>query len=507
MRIAPAFLLLAATISGCLSFGIDEGTDFEQLASDVEARAASVLIQEHDHFDAGLHAGSAHVRLVGYGNGVDGSGDPDRIPSAVVYNEFVVTDRYAYVSRASVPVNLAGAPAPCAEVPDPQQAERTGGFVILNIQDDPARPFPVGEYNGPGGSDIEVDEDGDYVFFSAQRNCPTEVLGVLAESESPDAVLVRGIHIVDVSDPTNPVRVGFQPLPWNGPHTITYFQAEDGAEYLSAQTYDLVLGPEGEIITTLPGTQELIVFQLVRAPAVSAPSLVPVARYQITQNSDDKLFIPHDAIPQRHPVDGGWYLYVAYWDKGVQILDLEPLLDLESPEATDRPQLESIGQWTEFSPSSRNNIHQVRSFDELIAGRHITVAEPEIISADETGVITFLDTTDPRRIQRAGSPGYWRLPGDLVTGAAAAFDFSPHNFDLWDGKVALAHNHGGVWIIDVSTQANLDHPKSAGYFLSVQQRTNAPTLQPWFWGVYENHGLLYAVDVSSGLYVLEFTGP
>ncbi len=508
MRILSIALLLVPMLAGCLALGGDDaGPDFTGISQSIESKASRVLIQEHDHYDASRHLGSANIQFVGYGNGVDGSGDPDRIPAGMIYNEFAITDRYAYLSRASIPADLASAPIPCGGIPDPERVERQGGFVILNIQDDPTKPMPVGQYAAPGGSDIEVDAGGDYVYFSAQRNCPTEVAGVLADSESPDAALVRGIHIVDVSDPANPVRVAFEPLPVNGPHTITYFQDEQGAEYLSAQTYDLIIGPEGELITALPGTQQMLVYQIVRGPQSSDPSLMPVARFQITQSSGDKLFIPHDAIPQRHPITGGWYLYVAYWDKGVQIVDLGPLTDLESPLVTDSIELQSIGQWTEFSPSARNNIHQVRAFDQLIAGKHITVAEPEIISADETGVITFLDTSNPEHIQRAGNPSVWRLPADLVTGAEVPFDFSPHNFDLWDGKVALAHNHAGIWVIDASTQENLDNPKSVGFYASVHSRTDAPTLQPWFWGVYEHNGLLYAVDESSGLYILEYTGP
>lgn len=485
-----AFLLVAALVlGGCLGFGNSE-PDYEAEAEAVNTAATPILVGEHGdgaHTDAELHNGSFNVELIGYHNGIDDSGDTGRIPAAGTYNELAMGRDHVYLSRGS---------------PDGS----FGGFSIINIAEDPSQPRRVGEFNVQGGGDLEVNGDETLVFFATQRNSVDQVTGGIQDNQDPRAGLPFGIYVVNVADKRAPSLDSFIPLPPNGPHTLTYFRHPNGMEYVLACTYDLLRNPQdsNEITGVVSVTQRVIIYQVNNpvnvpgGPRIPA-GLAPVAQFQNTESVPaGKLSFPHDTRVQVHPTYGGGaslLMYVAYWDKGMRVVDITaPMAPTE------------VGFFTDFGPSAYNNLHLVQPFDELIDGKHITVAEPEIISADgETGQMTFLDTSEPEQPMKLG---HWTLPlgaeGQL---GVRAFDFSPHNFDLWDGKMAIAHNHAGVWVVDVSNQDNLEQPKSVGYYMTAQPRMNSPSIQPHVWGVFEQGGLLYASDVATGLYVLKYTGP
>ncbi len=458
-----AFLLAGVVLAGCLA----GPPDLETLSLEVEAAALELLVQDHDHFGPG-HGGSRNVELVGYHNGVDDSADPNAVATGVWYTELAVHGDLVFMVRSGA----------------------AGGFSIINVAN-PGSPRFVGSYEALPGADIEVSDDGRWAFFASQRNMPAEMAAALGAAH-PGAVAARGISVVDLADPHNPGLAAFLPLPINGPHTITYHRHSDGRAYLLACTYDLVTGADGSVTGTVPVTQRVLVLRVEEQDVTGIPvALNPVATYQLLESAPaGRLYMPHDTSVQFHPGTGQTLVYVAYWDKGVRILDW-----------SDSAELRDVGAWNDFGPSSRGNIHLARPFDRPVAGRHVTVAEPEIIAAEETGYVAFLDTSDPAE---PSTLGRWTLPGELIV---QAFEFSPHNFDTWDGRVALAHNHAGLWVLGVGTAADLAEPKSLGFYLPDMPRVDSPRPQPYFWGVVERDGLLYAVDEATGLHVLRYTGP
>lgn len=490
-----AALLLLSMASGCL--GGKGRPDYAGAQEDVHLSAAPFLLLDHgadgDHFDAALHNGSWNMELVGYHNGVDESGDANAINAVApdgYYTELAVTRNHVYLGRSSA----SGA---------------YGGFVILNVRDDPAHPRKVGGFAGLSAADIEVDANESLAFLATQRNLPPQMAQSILGAQDARAGLPRGIAVVDVSDKTNPALESFVPLPVNGPHTLTYVQHPDGNEYVVACTYDLVTDPAtGALLGTVSATQRVLVYQVVRGSTVPVPlpgassvpaTLVPVSQYTIAEQAPaGRLFMPHDTRVQVHPShDGGdnVLLYIAYWDKGLRIVDM-----------TDPMALAEVGASTDFAPSRLNNLHLAQPFDEPVAGRHVTVTQPEIPQVDgETGQLTFFDTSDPAAPEKVG---HWTLPpGAQGQLSVADFDYSPHNFDLWDGKVALGHFHAGVWVVDAGDARNLAAPKSVGYYMPHVPRDDAPAEQPNVWGVFEMDGLLYAADEATGLYVLRYTGP
>ncbi len=483
---------LVLLLAGCLGFG-DDRPDYDGIETDANLAAAPLLNQEHEgvpdgHFKAALHAGAFNLESAAYHNGFDDSGDADAIPAGGYYTELAVTPRYAYLARASADGGY-------------------GGFVILSLLKDAdgvPHPAKVGEFAGMTGADIEISDDEKLAFFATQRNTVEQIAGGLSVQQDPMALLPRGIAVVNIADKTNPTLAGFFPVPYNGPHTVTYFRHDNGNEYVIATTYDLASSsvPSSSVpplpvpFTTNPATQRVLVLQVQRNPQGPGAALTPVSEFQILESgSNGKVFFPHDTVVEKR--DNRTLLYVAYWDKGVQILDFT------DPAAVPLP---VVGSFTEFSPSSLTAIHRTGPFGELIDGFHVTVAEPEIVSApDETGYITFLDTTTPERIEKLGD---WTLPpGSAGVLGVQDLNFSPHNFDTWDGKVALAHNHAGLWVIDVSDEENLKDPKTVGFYMDVPERQDMTREQPRFWGVFEQDGYLYAADEGTGLHVLRYTGP
>lgn len=482
-------------MAGCLGFGGEERPDYDAVEQSIDAVASPVLLQTHDgergHFDASLHEGAWNLELVGYHNGVDESGDPAAINARApmgYYTELAVTSTHAYLGRQSVDGSF-------------------GGFTIVDIRNASAPRFE-GEFLGLGSADIEVNEEQTLAFLATQRNEPPQIAGSILGAQDPTAGLPRGIYVVDIEQKDAPTLDSFVPLPVNGPHTITWFRHPgDGQQYLATCTYDLITEPgTGALVGTVPVTQRVLLHRVVQQSG-SPATLVPVGQFTIAEQAPaGKLYLPHDTRVQVHPTYEGQdrlLLYIAYWDKGLRILDItEPVA----------PQMTQIGQATDFSPSTLSNLHLAQPFDEPIgdAERHVTVTQPEIPQVDgETGQLTFFDTTDPTAPEKLGR---WTLPpGDQGQLGVTGFDFSPHNFDLWDGKVAIGHFHAGVWVIDASDEANLLDPKSVGFYMPAKHREASPARQPNVWGVFVQEvggePLLFAIDEATGLYILRYTGP
>ncbi|MEA3143297.1 MAG: hypothetical protein QOG31_621 [Thermoplasmata archaeon] len=499
MRAAVTLSALALlALAGC--FQAAPTTDYAKVQDAVAKAADAPLALTHDdpagHYDAALHQGSHNLERVGYSNGVDASGDPNRIPPSAYWNELAVTPTRVYLAAESTD----GA---------------YGGFSILDVSDR-ASPKVLSHFNAQNGFDIEVNADETLAFLATQRNMPDQVARGVQATQDPNAGLPRGIYVVDIRDKRAPQLDSFVPLPVNGPHTLTYVHHPlNGNDYLLACTYDLQRDPVTNAITgVVPATQRLIVF-LVQPnavggalPQVQLPprvSLTPVAQFQILDNGAGLAF-PHDARVAADPLDPAKvYITLAYWDLGVRTLDFTdpPQPDPARLDPAQSPQLREVGAFTDFSPSAYNNIHLATR--QLIAGTPVTIAEPEIISApDETGQITFLDTSD---VAHPTKISWWTLPAQDPPLGVSNLDFSPHNFDVWDGKVALAHYHAGVWVIDVHDQANLKAPKSVAFYMPAIPRTNSPVPQPDVWGVAQRDGYLYVSDQATGLHILRYTGP
>lgn len=447
MRVA--WLLLALLLAGCAAR--PETTPGARLVT-LAPLDGEPLAQDHDHADPALHNASWNLRLVSH---VKPWGDGSAYGNGSV-NEFAIGGNYVYVSRSN-----------------PE-----GGFAIVDLTD-PRHPQVVGDFRSEGGGDVEVTNDGAYALLATQRTLP----GVQT-TDNPTARAPRGVYVVDVRDKSRPLLSSFFPLPANGPHTIHYHRAGPDLEIVALQTYDLLTAYGVPLEGVLPVTQRVFLTQLVRTE--QGARLEPLAQYSVVEPPQPgRLVFPHDAFIETHPLTGDRLLYIPYWDAGLRIVDIsDPRMPRE------------IAAFTDFAPSSLAQLHDARTMPALIGGAHVTVVGPEIVTAPETGQLTFVNTTDPTTPAKLG---WWSVPGNLTVDSP--FLFSPHVFDTdARGRVVIGHNHAGVWLIDASDPAN---PSSVGFYQPHEPREGGWGPRPSVWGARFFHGYVLATEGPTGLYILE----
>lgn len=422
---------------------------------------------DHDHTDAALHAERHNLELESV-HACTPDGAMAGTPGG--FTDIAFANHYAFVGNAH-------------------------GFCVLDLTN-PAAPRFVSQYAGEHASDLEVSADGDYVFLATQRNRVTDLTN---DPTSPTQDLPRGVSVVNVKDPAHPAFESYYPVPTNGVHTLTPYLYGD-RQIVFVQTYDWVppaeLQPGGVPPPPVP-TQNAPLTQRIEVTELKdvggKMTLERIALWSLARPADNELvnWFPHDAFAQKHPITGKVYLYVAYWDAGLVTLDV-----------TDPANPTLVSRYDDKAPSIYNQYHDVKAFPELIEGRHITVAGPEIPSGRESGVVRIFDTTDPAKPVQLGT---WRLPGN--PGIPGGFLYSPHVFTLHDGRIYIGHYHAGVWVIDVHTLALAAHPATLGFAFprgDEMRKTWSP--QATTWGAYWHDGYVYATEESTGVHVLRFAG-
>ena len=461
---APLLLLLLPLLAGCAAPGATEagdgaGGDAAGAYDAIEAAIGAPVEAGHDHLDPALHQGSLNLDLLARVTGEEG-----RAPRETeAYMQTAVKGGYAYLTRTG---------------PD-------AGLVIFDVSD-LARPAQVGFIKLHAGfePDVEVSDDGNWAFWETQR-FPTS-----AETPSllePGANLHRGVHIVDISDKSNPRWAGYSPTTPDGPHSITYANVS-GRHVLFQSVYSFAYA-YGDV--EAPGQQRLVISELDASLPVA--TLRTLAEYVEPGATGGPGLFPHDVSVSVHPVTGRTLAYVAYWDVGVVILDV-----------TDPERPARVGVVTDFGPAPYRAMHMARQFPHLIDGRVVLVAEPEIGGEPDSGHVTFHDVTDPAFVSS------WLLPGNLTSDGGL---LGPHYFDVADGRVALASYHAGVWVIDVHDKENLERPRTVAYALVSATGTALPgplaglgagasAFDAWW-----HEGHVIAGDVHGGLAIYRYTGP
>jgi hypothetical protein len=470
MRAWIVALAALAAVAGCLGVGTEDAP------ADPDAgptpNLSTAIEQSHDHDDDGLHGLAWNAERVGYHTGYEDPADaPDEVAGfSEGFRGFAVAEDHAYLCRGG----------------------DSSGVTVVNVSD-ATDPTFASHVPMPQCNDVVVSDDGDWVVAGTQRN---PILGAADDSAAGPASPQRGAYVLDVSDPSDPDFESFHEVPYNGVHTLTWNTTEDGRDLVLVQSYDLysTADPTGEAPLPSPGgaapaTHRTVVTELVERPD-GTHELERLSAYSATgatpENPDEQIIV-HDAIPATHPETGDRYLIVAYWDQGVHILDFED---------PDNPQL--VSTFENFAPSEYANVHRADVFPELIDGKWVLVAGPEIATANETGQLTLADITDP------GDPsklGHWTLPGELKI--TDPYRFSPHNFRLTpDGTVHLGHFHAGVWSLSVDEPGTLQQPQAVAAYEPTAPEGGPPG-GPMTWGVEVGHGYVYAMDTPTGLHVLD----
>ena len=466
MRVALAVLLLALpALAGCFAApGATPATGGTTPAAydALEAEIGAPIVADHDHGDPKLHQHAKGLELAALVNGHEPASSA---PQGEFYAETAVKGGYAYLTRYG-----------------PES-----GLVIFDVKD-VEHPKLVSSLRLDEGfePDFEVSDDGNWGFWETQRFPIAQTTPAL----DPIANLPHGVHIVDLHDKAHPKDAGFYPVAPDGPHSITYANV-NGRNLLLLSVYAFAYAYEN---VEVPNAQRLEITELDASGPV--PTLKKLAEYREPGATGGPGLFPHDVSVQKHPITGQWLAYVAYWDVGLVILDL-----------TDPAAPKEVSKTRDFGPAKYGEVHMARGFPELIDGKHVTVVEPEHDGSvqPDTGYMTFLDTTDPKHPAYLSS---WILPGNLT---ASGLRFSPHYFDVADGRVALASYHAGVWIIDVHDHENLMHPRTTGFAEMSSTRSGAGlgpfSFEEGAFDAWWQDGHVIAGDALNGLAVYRYTGP
>ncbi|MGB0652085.1 MAG: LVIVD repeat-containing protein [Thermoplasmatota archaeon] len=283
---------------------------------------------------------------------------------------------------------------------------------------DPAQARLVSQVSLPGGGVESV------------AVTPDDAFGFLGTEFSGGV----GIWVVDLTDPAQPVPVGYTPIATEGPHNIRY-ASFGGQEYLLASISHVAtpLALVGFPQDPLPVVDLRVdLFRFDRASPETPMELV--SSYQAVDPAGDErgVRLVHDAVHQTHPVTGQELMYVAHWDAGVRIVDI-----------TDPAAPQEIGVHADPAPTDFLIIHTVKPHPGLLGGRHITVATSQCAYAPDSPChLRILDTTDPANITQIAT---WELP-DGTHGSGLTSEI----FDLRDGLAVVPWGGAGTWALDIT---------------------------------------------------------
>lgn len=295
------------------------------------------------------------------------------------------------------------------------------GFVVVDVSD-PAAPSLLAERRG-----ILADHEDGPLTGVADVAVSGDRLLAVGPAGDRRAEVVEGVAVFDVSDPTSPERVGFEP--------------RDGATHnatLDGRTAYLVGNPlDGDPVTVAEVTDD---------------GLSTVARWSPADADDrwedvlEPLYGCHDVTVR----DGR--AYAAFWDAGAWVLDVsdpatpEPVARLGGTDPDALAHLERADAFMRF-PELPGNAHYVLPSD----GGDVVAVGREAFDVSSTarrggpGGITLWDASDPAdpvaatTLAPPSPPEPWRFP-----------DRTAHNFGWRGDRLYAAWYHGGVAVYDVA---------------------------------------------------------
>jgi hypothetical protein len=215
--------------------------------------------------------------------------------------------------------------------------------------------------------------------------------------------------------------------------------------------------------------------------------------------------------------DGQPLLFVAYAYDGLKILDLTV------PSA---PAL--LGRWMPpADTASKHYTHSV-AVEREADGRLLLVVGSETFEPENQGIASplwVLDATETVQgpLGLGAAPGLGPAPVQLGTwrnpshAPAGNLGLSVHFFRLERGLLYVSHYHGGVWAIDLRSDAARHAPSAFGYAMPVPPgAVRAPDGccigfdlgdVPMVFDVAVHDGVVYAADEAQGVIAMRFGPP
>jgi hypothetical protein len=324
---------------------------------------------------------------------------------------------------------------------------RSGHIAIVDITD-PAQPTPIGRI--PIGRNTEAVE---------LRTLPEHNLLVVA-----DVVAAPHLRTFDITNCAAPLPLASMTLP--------------------APAHEFFLWQEGDRVlffgATFGGPPDMIVVDLTN----------PAVPHEVARWSARDMGLP-GRLHSLTVSPSGDLAYLALWDGGFAMAQLN------------LPYVQVLGKGEIGAPIFWfPNTHSALP---LRDPRYVLLTS-EIYKCP-FGAMLIVDVADPAAPQMVSS---FSLPENRCNNLPAADAvFTAHNPLLVGDLVFLSWYAGGVQVLDVSDPA---HPQRVGQFLpgsagaAAQSYVGRHPVQVWSYPILYN-GLLYVVDIQSGLHIVRYTGP
>ena len=450
---------IALLLAGCV--GVPDDATTASVGA-LAARGAFVdpIVDEHDHASFADHALSTpNMHLLGHTTMSDDGKPHSYIGEMDTFGDLTVVQ---VLGRGSTP-----------------------GFVVLDVSD-PAAPAPIGRAEMPASYvvDVKWSPDGAYVFAASQQTPNTN-------GPDPATGLLQGWGFTqwDMSDPAAPVAIagGLAPEGCHmlsvkdlggltvfciSPGTVHVFREAGGGAWTQVNAFGPGVGATG--------VQRVVGETL--AASNPATSLLLSAG-------------PHDITIQEDPLEPGRAIAsVSYWDFGLRFYDV-----------TDPTNVVQLGAWGgEGAEVYEGNVHGAMLYGHH--GERLAIVGPELLG-DTVPALWILDVNDfasPKIV------GEWVPPGEHPT---QGLRLTTHQFQVLDGKIYLAYNHAGVWVIDIhpildgTYRDDPTRPEVLGYYLphnEVELYDPEVAAVPNTWDVNVKDGAILASDRYTGFYVIHY---
>lgn len=446
------------------------------------------LQQLNSTYEGGQKAGSASNIVVVGRNDLGGRGFNGDV---WYYKGFAYVGHWGFTDWAT------GNRRFCPEPPN-------NGVAIVDVRD-PTNPVVVAKLENPDTTSAE-----DVVVYTAKYG-PLAGRDIAATGPQVcggsryDASFPRGLMLWDVTDPTNPLELGFLDTGCctRGVHE---FEVEHRADLRRTFAYATVPASEYVDSGTISGVRDLLKrgdFRLIDITDPRQP--VEVSSWGVKhdlggppaagQGCDPDPIFGHGAEPS----DDGKLVFVSYWDSGFIALDVT------------KPAAPVFKGRTVYPANADGDGHSA-NYD----GRRrlLFTADEDFCKTSGAGIekgFGYLRIYDYSNLQSPVQVGAYRTPNSLGTDDQAAGDYTIHNPFLLGTDVYLSWYTDGVRVVDAR---NPRAPREVAFFVPPagknpvkpsQRGVLSNTTQVWGVVVDPATGLIYASDMNTGLWILKRT--
>jgi hypothetical protein len=340
--------------------------------------------------------------------------------------------------------------------------------------------------------------------FGPRAGHDIAVSGIQSCGSRTDVSFPRGLQLWDVTDPANPVTLGF----WDSEcctRGVHEFEVEHRADLGRTFAYATVPTSRYPDATTDSGYRDADGdgdFRLIDITDPTHPFQVSDWGIQDVggpffagQGCDPDANYGHGAEPSAD----GKLVFLSYWDSGFVQLDVT------------NPANPVFRGRTVYPAIADGDAHSSQ-WDE--ARRLLFTADEDFCKASGSGIekgFGYMRVYDYRKASAPKQIGEYRTPNSLGTNDQAAGDFVIHNNFLVGTDVYSSWYTDGVRVLDTSVPtrpvevAHFVPPAGNNPVKPSQRGVLSNTTQVWGVVVDEATGLIYASDMNTGLWILRRT--